>query len=67
MLSRDLLRSDGERVRAALGARGADPAAVDDWLRLDGERRAGLVEVEELKHRRNQASKEIGADRKSVV
>jgi len=61
MLSRDLLRSDGERVRAALGARGADPAAVDDWLRLDGERRAGLVEVEELKHRRNQASKEIGA------
>jgi seryl-tRNA synthetase len=61
MLSRDLLRSDGERVRAALAARGAEVDAVDEWLRLDAERRAALAEVEELKHRRNEASKEIGA------
>lgn len=61
MLSRDLLRGDPARVRAALAARGADSGPVDEWLRLDEERRRSLVEVEELKRRRNEASKEIGA------
>ncbi len=60
MLSRDLLRDQPERVRAALTARGAGTAQLDDWLRLDAERRADLREVEELKRQRNEASKEIG-------
>ncbi len=33
---------------------------LDEWARLDGERRATLVEVEEMKRRRNEASREIG-------
>ncbi len=33
---------------------------LEEWVRLDGERRAALVEVEELKRRRNEASREIG-------
>jgi seryl-tRNA synthetase len=60
MLSRDLLRNEPETVRTGLARRGADPAPVDEWVRLDGERRAGLVEVEDLKRRRNEASRTIG-------
>ncbi|HWM90525.1 MAG TPA: serine--tRNA ligase [Thermoanaerobaculia bacterium] len=60
MLSRDLLREDPERARQALANRNADPALLDSWLKLDAERRVVLVEVEELKRRRNDASREIG-------
>ena len=60
MLPRDLLRNDPERVRRALAARRADPGLLERWLRLDEERRRLLVEVEELKRRRNEASKAIG-------
>src|SRR6185436_17356820 len=60
MLARDLLRDDPDRVRQALADRNADPALLDSWLGLDAERRAELVEVEELKRRRNDASREIG-------
>jgi seryl-tRNA synthetase len=60
MLARDLLRDHPDRVRQALADRNADPALLDSWLGLDAERRAELVEVEELKRRRNDASREIG-------
>jgi seryl-tRNA synthetase len=60
MLSRDLLREDPEKVRQALADRNTDPALLDSWLRLDTERRADLVEVEELKRQRNEASRAIG-------
>jgi seryl-tRNA synthetase len=60
MLSRDLLREDPERVRRDLANRNADLFLLDTWLKLDAERRAELVEVEELKRRRNDASREIG-------
>ncbi len=60
MLSREILRDHPERVRAALAARHADPALLDGWLRLDGERRVALAEVEELKRHKNEASREIG-------
>jgi seryl-tRNA synthetase len=60
MLSRDLLREDPERVRRDLANRNADLALLDTWLKLDAERRADLVEVEDLKRRRNDASREIG-------
>ena len=60
MLSRDLLRNDAEFVRARLSARRFDLTQFDRWQALDSERRAGLVEVEELKRRRNDASQAIG-------
>jgi seryl-tRNA synthetase len=65
MLARDLLRDDPERVRQGLRNRNADPFPLDDWLRLDAERRAGLVEVEELKRQRNEASRAIGQVKQS--
>ncbi|MEO1083559.1 MAG: serine--tRNA ligase [Acidobacteriota bacterium] len=60
MLSRDLLRNHADDVRPRLEARGVDPALLDRWIELDARRRSGLVEVEELKRRRNEASKAIG-------
>jgi seryl-tRNA synthetase len=64
MLSRDLLRDEPEKVRQGLANRHADPGPLDDWLRLDAERRALLVEVEELKRQRNEASRAIGEIKK---
>jgi seryl-tRNA synthetase len=64
MLSRDLLRDDPEKVRRGLANRNADTAPMDTWLRLDAERRAALVEVEELKRQRNEASRAIGEVKK---
>jgi seryl-tRNA synthetase len=60
MLSRDLLRDDPEMVRRALANRNMEPALLDEWLRLDIERRTDLVEIEELKRQRNEASRAIG-------
>ena len=60
MLSRDLLRNHAEDVRPRLESRGAETTLLDRWLELDASRRSGLVEVEELKRRRNEASKAIG-------
>lgn len=64
MLSRDLLRSDADFVRARLEARRFDLETYDRWQKLDAERRAGLVEVEDLKRRRNDASLAIGKVKK---
>jgi seryl-tRNA synthetase len=60
MLSRDLLRENPGKVRQALAGRTVDLSLLDDWLRLDAERRADLVEVEDLKRQRNEASRAIG-------
>jgi len=64
MLSNDFLRGDADRAKRLLGDRGIDADRYDAWLALDGERRAGLVELEGLKARRNEASKAIGAIKK---
>ncbi len=64
MLSRDLLREDPEKVRQGLANRNMTTGSLDDWLRLDAERRALLVELEELKRRRNESSRAIGEVKK---
>jgi|HubBroStandDraft_3_1064219.scaffolds.fasta_scaffold00340_5 seryl-tRNA synthetase len=60
MVSRELLREEPERMRQGLASRGFDVAQLDRWLALDAERRRALVEVEELKRQRNEASRAIG-------
>ncbi len=60
MLSRDLLREEPEKVRQRLAGRNLDPTLLESWYRLDGERRSALVEVEDIKRQRNEASKAIG-------
>ena len=61
MLSRDLLRSDPERIRRAFVDRGQGPATLDQWQVLDAQRRGAVTEIDELKRRRNEASREVGA------
>lgn len=59
MLDIRLVRANPDQVIEGLRRRGAK-ISLDDFLRLDGERRQKLVEVENLKNRRNTVSKEIG-------
>ena len=60
MLARDLYRSHPDRVREMLTQRHTE-APFDRLLEVDSAWREVLVEVEELKARRNSGSKEIGA------
>jgi seryl-tRNA synthetase len=60
MLARERLRDDSVRVRELLAARGVEAAVFESWMALDGDRRALLARVEELKARRNDESKAIG-------
>ena len=66
MLDIKVIRDDPERVKKAILERGmsAEVADVDGILEQDARRRALLVEVEDLKHQRNQASEEIVALKK---
>jgi len=56
-----LLRTDIDRIKDGVGAKGQDPALVDEWLGLDESRRGLVTEVEKKKADRNAASREIGA------
>ena len=61
MLDLRRIRDDADGTKRALAKRGAElPSIVDELLGLDVERRRGLTEVNELKARRNEASKAIG-------
>lgn len=59
MLDTKFIRENVEVVKKSLKDRGME-ADVDGLLRLDKERRGLLSQAEELKHRRNVASEEIG-------
>ena len=65
MLDLKLIREEPERVRAELARRGQDAAAgLDLVLQLDGQRRATIPRLEELRASRNAASEAIaGAKR----
>jgi len=59
MLSRELYRNDPNRVRRMLEVRHTE-APLDRLLDVDSKWRALVVQVEELKAKRNSGSKEIG-------
>ncbi|HZG53787.1 MAG TPA: hypothetical protein VEZ40_16915, partial [Pyrinomonadaceae bacterium] len=61
MLDLNFVRENLERVRAALEARRAPVAALDDFASLDAERRRVIAESDELNAARNTASRRIGA------
>jgi seryl-tRNA synthetase len=60
MLDLKLIRSDPERVKAALGRRGA-AERVDELLALDARRRELLPELERAQSERKALSRQIGA------
>jgi seryl-tRNA synthetase len=53
------IRDNVELTRERLAARGAAPSTLDEFVQLDAERRALLAEVEGLRQRRNELSKEV--------
>jgi len=59
MLDLKFIRENIKKVNKSLKQRG-EKISLDELLLLDSERREILVEVEDLKHRRNKASEEIG-------
>jgi seryl-tRNA synthetase len=61
MLDLNFVRDNLERVRAALEARNAPTVALDDFARMDAERRRVIAESDELNAGRNAASRAIGA------
>jgi seryl-tRNA synthetase len=60
MLDINLIREQPEAVRSSLKARQMESGEVDQVISLDGQRRAIIQEVENLKAERNAVSKEIG-------
>ncbi|HEX8161449.1 MAG TPA: serine--tRNA ligase [Pyrinomonadaceae bacterium] len=65
MLDLHFVRENLDRVRAALEARRHPTAPLDDFARMDAERRRVISESDGLNAERNAASKEIGALMKS--
>jgi seryl-tRNA synthetase len=61
MLDLNFVRDNLERVRAALEARRAPVTALEDFARMDAERRRVIAESDELNAARNAASRTIGA------
>ncbi len=59
MLDLKLIRDKGQLVKERLASRGEAPAALDELIQLDVEQRAILAEVERLRQRRNDLSKEV--------
>lgn len=59
MLDLKFVRSNPDKVKEALNKRGA-VVGMDKFLELEEQRRQKLVEVEQLKNKRNTVSEEIG-------
>ncbi len=59
MLDLRFVRDNLDLARERLAARGAAPSTLDEFVQLDAERRALLAEVERLRQRRNELSKEV--------
>ncbi|MEF8939759.1 MAG: serine--tRNA ligase, partial [Salinivenus sp.] len=61
MLDIDAIRSDPQRVKEAIRAKGTgSPEMVDELLTVDEERRAAITEKQETQARQNDLSQEIG-------
>ena len=59
MLDLKFIRENAELVKERLAARGAVPAALDELIQIDAQRRRILVEVERLKQRHNELSEQV--------
>lgn len=66
MLDIKFVRNNPEKVKEALSKRGA-VVGLDNFLRLEEQRRQKLVEAEQLKSKRNTVSEEIGKLKKQGI
>lgn len=65
MLDLKFVRENPDIVKESLRRRGYEEASLDDFLYLEEDRRRVIVEVEELRNRRNTVSDEIGKKKKA--
>lgn len=65
MIDMKLIRTETASVKERLAGRGVAAETIDELLALDVKRRQLLVQVEELKARRNQVSEEIGLKKRA--
>ncbi|HMB50492.1 MAG TPA: serine--tRNA ligase, partial [Natronoarchaeum rubrum] len=65
MLDRTLLREDPEQVRRAVEVKGVDGVDVDEIIALDEEWRDLKARGDELRHERNEVSRQIGEYKQS--
>ena len=61
MLDLHFVRENFDAVRQTLATRNFDPATLDDFSKLDVERRALIRQRDELNASSNRISKEVGA------
>jgi seryl-tRNA synthetase len=61
MLDLNFVRENFDQVREKLATRNFDPVLLDDFTRLDAERRSLIRERDELNAASNRLSKEVGA------
>lgn len=66
VLDLKFVRNNSEKVKEALSRRGA-VVGLDKFLELEEQRRQKLVEVEQLKNKRNTVSEEIGKLKKQGI
>src|SRR5512147_1117770 len=73
MLDIKLIREQTDAVREGVRRKGMDPAAVDEVLRLDEQRRKNILHGETLKSRKNTVSAQVakmkskGEDASAVI
>ena len=60
MISIELIRRDPATVREAMRKRDYDASAIDKIVDLDTQRRSSIVQIDELRARRNEVSQQIG-------
>ena len=65
MLDIKYVRSNPETVKASLLNRNSNTDIIDDFIKIDEERRTKLVVTEQLKFKRNTVSEEIGTLKKA--
>ncbi|TES81777.1 MAG: serine--tRNA ligase [Dehalococcoidia bacterium] len=65
MLDLKFIRDNTDQVRQAIADR-RDTAPLDEILKLDGERRGKLLELEDLRHQRKEAAREKNTDKKTI-
>ncbi len=61
MLDLNYVRENLSAVRAAMEKRKFPLSALDDFERIDGERRRAIAESDELNRQRNELSRQVGA------
>jgi len=64
MLDARFVRDNPEKVIKALRDRGCDPGVIDDFLKIEEQRRSLLLEVERYRQERNELSEKISIIKK---